>query len=355
MQYKPVKRDSGADHPGPQTLPGQHDLSLLDLAGFAWSCRWWVITCTSITGAAALLFIVLATPRYTATTQVFIETRTPTTLREATSERASPIDAPEVESQLILLRSEQIADKTVRRLGLSEDDEFASAAGQPGAVSRLIAELRTLLGGAPLTAASPDADAAARNAAGKALRDRMTARRLDISYVIEISFTADSPDKAARIANGIAETYIEDQLETRAQAARLGAKWLEERIDDLRREMNASALRVKEFRARRDYSIPGSARAETEQATSPADGTTLEELESEASTYRAIYESFLQAFAESVQRQSYPVTNARIITRATAGEKSFPATLRTLIAALVAGALLGLALGFFRLLHRRPN
>ncbi len=351
MRHEPMTRKTGANEPDPR------ELSLIDIADFVWSCRWLVLACMLVAGMAAVLFILLATPRYTAHTQVFIETRTPLALREPASERTSPIDAPEVESQLILLRSEQIAEKTVRRLGLVEDDEFAPEAGKPGPLARLIAYVRNLLGRKRAATTADDPEIAARNAAANVLRERMTARRLDISYVIEISFTAASPEKAARIANGIAETYIEDQLETRAQAARLGAQWLEGRIDDLRREMNASALRVKEFRARRDYSIPGSAPAEAlrQGADGTGDGTTLEELESEASTYRAIYESFLQAFAESVQRQSYPVTNARIITRAVIGEKSFPASLRTLAAAIVSGALLGLAIGFFRMSRWRTG
>ena len=39
-------------------------------------------------------------------------------------------------------------------------------------------------------------------------------------------------------------------------------------------------------------------------------------LKSTAITYRKIYENFYQAFTEVVQRKSYPVSNARIISAA---------------------------------------
>ena len=43
----------------------------------------------------------------------------------------------------------------------------------------------------------------------------------------------------------------------------------------------------------------------------------LRELESNAQTYRALYDNFLQRYMESVQQQSFPITDARVITAAT--------------------------------------
>ena len=43
----------------------------------------------------------------------------------------------------------------------------------------------------------------------------------------------------------------------------------------------------------------------------------LRELESNAQTYRALYDNFLQRYMELVQQQSFPITEARVITAAT--------------------------------------
>ncbi len=154
----------------------------------------------------------------------------------------------------------------------------------------------------------------------------MEVGRLGLSHVIEISYSSPDRDLAAKVANLIADSYIEDQLETRAETARQGSIWLEKRIDTLRQQMNEAGLRVKEFKAKRDYRFPTSsgqseARTETPTIGEEQPATSLEDLESRASTYRKIYESYLQAYTESVQAQSYPVTNTRIITRATAPER----------------------------------
>src|SRR5690606_6902414 len=43
----------------------------------------------------------------------------------------------------------------------------------------------------------------------------------------------------------------------------------------------------------------------------------LRELEREAETYKNLYQTFLQRYQEAIQQQSFPVTEARIISRAT--------------------------------------
>ena len=70
-------------------------------------------------------------------------------------------------------------------------------------------------------------------------------------------FSATSPELAAKIANATANAYIAEQIGARAQSARQGGLWLEERIDHLRKQMNAAALQAQEFRAKRDYRISG--------------------------------------------------------------------------------------------------
>jgi succinoglycan biosynthesis transport protein ExoP len=69
----------------------------------------------------------------------------------------------------------------------------------------------------------------------------------------------------------------------------------------------------------------------------------LRDLESQAQVHHTIYESFLQRYMEAVQQQSFPITEARVITAATAPTgKSSPVTVYVLA---IAGAL-GLVLSF---------
>jgi succinoglycan biosynthesis transport protein ExoP len=68
----------------------------------------------------------------------------------------------------------------------------------------------------------------------------------------------------------------------------------------------------------------------------------LKQLESASESYRALYDSFLQRYMESVQQQSFPLSEARVITQATTPlKKSEPKFFMTLMGALAAGGVLG--------------
>ena len=75
----------------------------------------------------------------------------------------------------------------------------------------------------------------------------------------------------------------------------------------------------------------------------------LRELESNAQSYQALYDNFLQRYMESVQQQSFPITEARVISAASRPlHKSHPKTLLVLGLATVAGLVFGIAAGAWR-------
>ncbi len=76
---------------------------------------------------------------------------------------------------------------------------------------------------------------------------------------------------------------------------------------------------------------------------------TLRELNSTAQSYRAMADNFLQQYMMSVQQQSFPITESRLITKATPPlQKSHPKTLLVMAAATAGGLLLAFGLGMLR-------
>lgn len=279
------------------------------------------------------VYVLLTKPRYTARTLLLINTQQPTFFREQATDNRNTLDvAAQIESQIMVLRSDRIARNVVDGLNLLSDPEFTGSASAKGAP----------IGGAE--------DGRTR-AAVEVFQSAVDARRLGGSYVIEIAFTAASPERAVQLSNATANAYIEDQLSVRAAASRQGSQWLEQRLDELRAQMNETALKVQEFKARRDYRIlskPDGKPNEKEKPDATARAPiTLEELESTADAYRKMYETYLQAHAEAVQRQSYPVTNARVISNGLVN-KSHPKSLQLLLLAGTCGALLGLGVALVR-------
>jgi uncharacterized protein involved in exopolysaccharide biosynthesis len=297
----------------------------------------------------AVLLLIFTDPRFTAQTQILIDPSIQGVLRENPNDPPATMDSQQLETQIAVLRSEEVSKAVVQRLNLSEDPEFRVLQGSGHSLPW------------PFSRESYAASEEERSRWVLAkFRENLIVRRIGVSYGIDVYFSSRNAEKAARIANGIAEAYIRFQLETRADAARVGSRWLEGQLSELRQNMNAAARKMQEYRASQNYSIRASTAAKPVAATSTSDPSsansepirdeplTLEDLESTASTYRRTYESVLQSFMMAVQKQTYPIANARIITRAAAPlSQSRPTTLLILLAAM-AGVLVGALVGVLR-------
>jgi uncharacterized protein involved in exopolysaccharide biosynthesis len=285
-----------------------------------------------------------ATPVFTARAQVLIDPRISQIQREQVGEAVVPLDTAQMESQLALLRSEGIAKTVIATLDLTKDPDFQF-------------KQRSWL---PFRSALRQASEADKlREAILIFQESLDVSRVGISYGIDIAFGAKDPEKAARIANTTAILYVRDQLETRRLAAQAGSSWLEDKINVLRQKMNSAARTAQEFKASRDYRLlPQQDRAREGQSTdrivdlaqnAREFGITLEELESTAQTYRKLYESYLLAYTEALQRDSYPVSNARVISTALPPlAKSHPKTQLTLALGTLIGLLSGIGIALIR-------
>jgi uncharacterized protein involved in exopolysaccharide biosynthesis len=290
---------------------------------------------------AGLLYLLIAAPVYTARTQLLIDPALPNVLREQSIEPTVSMDSQQVETEIAVLRSEEVSIAAIESLNLPDEPEFNVRMWSDYLPSWAISEAKRT-----------DAEYGRTRLVLAKFRRNLSVRRIGVSHAIDIYYTAGDPELAARIANSIASSYMRFQLETRANAARAGSLWLEERLAQLRQAMNAAARRMQEHRAVQDYSIARKS-ASASSALSAQQGKTKEEqaepltfedLESTATTYRRIYESFLQSFMASVQRQSFPISSGRIITKASSSlAQSRSAGLMLAFAAML-GALAGIGL-----------
>lgn len=271
----------------------------------------------------AIMYCLIAKSVYTAQLQLLIDPQTPQPIQQVVPNGALTYDNPQVESQIAVLRSDTIARNVANEAGLLKDPEFGG-----------VADLPTDAPGKTLLMQRVVAN----------LQNSLDVRREGLSYAINVSISSNDPDKAAKIANAYGSAFIRDQLSARANAVREGSDWLEDRINSIRKQMNEADLKVQEFKMKRDYRIPPPG-TDDRTGKDAGDQTSIDELQATAATYRRIYESFLQAYTESVQRQSFPVSNARIISAASRPlVRSQPKTKLILILATVIGLLVGLGL-----------
>ena len=307
----------------------------------------------------AWLYNVTSPSRFTATAQILIEPRVPHILQQPAEVNLS-LDTARIESQIAVMQSEKIAAMVIDELKLTGELEF-NRSSSPSLRERLL-DLAAFVDSAAgigrfYTEAPQDPFKDSWNEMTDFERSRLTmtrflegldVRRVGVSYVISLAFTSLDPDTASRVANSIASAFVREQIETKAAAAREGGAWLERRLQELRTRMNSAMKIAQEFRSRHDYSVEFQ-RDDRQGVGDYVPGTTLEELEVTADTYRKMYESFLQAYTNSESQQSYPVADARVITPATPPlYPSAPRPKLTLFLGALAGIAAGVMLAFGR-------
>jgi uncharacterized protein involved in exopolysaccharide biosynthesis len=97
-----------------------------------------------------------------------------------------------------------------------------------------------------------EADALGQTARLEALakfRKKLTVERKGATYLVEISYAADDPEEAARIANGVADAFAASQNQSRSVATENAAKSLASRLVELRAKLNQSEEAVAQFKA----------------------------------------------------------------------------------------------------------
>lgn len=447
--------------------------------------EWRLITFVMVASLAlGAIYVGIAPRKFTAQADMFIDTKGITSPQSENSQEHHSADDSVVESEIETTRSEKVGKAVIGQLHLIDDPEFVSSGA--AITSRLARLLR-------LTKASeekPSSVELERRALG-VLKDNLRITRLGRSYVEQIAYTSLDPDKAARIANAVAEAYIEYRLQAKYEATRRASIWLEQRISELRQQASTAYKAVQDFKAENGIIIGvegklaseveldqlgvalAKARADTSQARAKLEriqrileqrpekenfnipdpvvtdalnspvitklrqkflenqnkqaewsarygseheaarnlrsemaalqrsmwdeisriaesykselqiaksqeeaidrrmidifqqsGATrqaqvhLRELETGANSYRGIYEAFLSRFTQSVQQQSFPSTEARVVTEASAPAKpSSPKLALTLAFAAMCGLGLGMLAAIAReqFMHRRVH
>jgi succinoglycan biosynthesis transport protein ExoP len=440
--------------------------------------------------ALGTVYLFTSPPRYTGHAVLVIDTHKSQFFQGQSPLGDLPVDSATVDTQLEIIKSQNIALSVIKDLHLNEDREFiAPSAGFIGSIMGFVSN--TLIGGftdlvsfgAPSgekSASDPSPDFRLTQSALGTFESHLTAKRVGLTYAIDLEFQSLNPDRAAQIANAVADAYVVDALEAKYQTTRRAAVWLQDRLKELREEsanaeravidyktknnivdtggrlmneqqlaeINSSLIQARamtaEAKARldrvqqilgagdidptaaaaatvtdtlhndvitklREQYLEYDARAAdwtakygathlavvnlrnqmrelrrsifqelqriaetyksdyeiaktreesvqqsldqivTESQTTNQAQVTLHDLQSSAESYRSLYDNFLQHYMESVQQQSFPVSESRLITQATRPlAKSSPKSPLVLSLAALGGLIFGIGIGVLR-------
>src|SRR6202045_2511898 len=219
------------------------DLDLRVLGQALLRKRVWIIVPTVLAAVLSIAAVNLVTPRYKSEARILIDGRENVFLRPTGGRNEEPPAlAPEaVTSQVQLLLSRDLAREIIKKNKLAERLEFDPVLQGFSPLKSLVALFGIGRDPFSLTPEERVLDA---------YYDRFTAYAVDKSRVIVIEFQSRDPDLAARVANSIAEGYLELQQGTRQEQAKSAGQWLSGEIENLRKRVAEAESRVEDFRSK---------------------------------------------------------------------------------------------------------
>ena len=214
------------------------DLSLMRMLDLVQ--RWRGLFLASIAACLliAICYIVLPPSHYTASATMLIDSNTSRGIDPLAALNLAG-DAPLVDTQVEILKSENIARAVITRLKMLENERYLAPIG-----------FGSVLGGIKnlFKSEEPRSEEEKLRGAVGVFSKRLEVRRLGRTYAFEIEFTSVDPELAAQVANAVVETYVIDQLDAKFSASQRASLWLQERLRELGKQANDAERAVVEFK-----------------------------------------------------------------------------------------------------------
>jgi len=203
------------------------------------------VTATAVL-ALAVVYLLFATPYYTASTEILIDPRKKNTVETEVLPSGLGTTASDnfalVDSQVKVITSDAVLRPVVKSQNLAADPEFNGE--DRGLLAIVVGTLSGLLSGSVVGAPSDPEDIALLS-----LRDKIEVTRDNKTYVIEVKVTTKNPIKSADIARAIAASYLSDQSEERIETSQRVSSQMDGQLAALRDRLLKAESEVQEFRA----------------------------------------------------------------------------------------------------------
>ena len=128
------------------------------------------------------------------------------------------------ETQNLIIQSRAVAERVVERLGLADDPTFF---GQE---------------------AGTDWTPVAKEVAAQRLQGKLSLDPIKETRLVLLKVRDNDPERAATLANMVANAYIEKTMEDRLGSTAAAAEWLAQQLDSTRTQLNESEHALHEFK-----------------------------------------------------------------------------------------------------------
>ncbi len=285
-----------AQGPGRRGYAANNILDIATILRIVYEWRWLVLSAVAAGLAVAVVVSLLTTPLYRAWVTLEANPPTVSVSEDQESERQRTQDSYNfVRTQVGLLTSKSVAERTAQDLNLVNN---------PAVVSQ-------------------DADASARlKQATGVVSGNLSVLPPDESSLIRFSYSSPSPQLAAMVANGVADSFINSSLQRRYEASAYARNFLQRQIAKTRSDLERSERAQVAYAQAQGIINTSAAEGQTPGDTNSIQGESLLALN------RALAEATARRVAaEGAFRSSQATGPTSDVTTSTAGLRGERATL----------------------------
>lgn len=216
-------------HPVADPQNGASTLDLRALLALVRRNAIWIAAIVFATVLAGLVISLLLVPQYTSRATVLVEQREQQIIENGDSEPvSSPFDTQTfLNTQAEVIKSRSLALRVVDNENLTKDPAFYEAMGT-----------------------EPPADASTmvlRQNAAQLVQDSIAVGYLEESRLVSIEVTTRSPELSARLANSIAQNFIESNLARKFESSTYAREYLTQQLDDARTQLAESERNLNRY------------------------------------------------------------------------------------------------------------
>lgn len=206
--------------------------------------KWAILAFALVITLLAGVIAFVSTPIYQAQTTLLIETNKQKVVTIEDVYGGVGASREYFQTQVEILKSREVALKTIAKLKLYDHPEF-----DPRAPKKGLAALLEQIGFATNKELPPVwTDETLTAAVLGSFTSNLSIEPIRLSQLVLIKFTSPDAALSARAANAVAATFIENDLDARYQMTRTASAWLQDRLAGLKGKLDESEQSLQNFR-----------------------------------------------------------------------------------------------------------
>src|SRR5688572_3762064 len=202
--------------------------------------RWSILALTVAVAVMTFLIVSAMRPSYRSTVTLLIEQGKNKVVSIEEVYSSGMIQREYYQTQVEILKSEELARKVVQKLKLTSHPDFDPRQKEATWLSRLN----------PFKDEKEHSDADILKSVVSAFKKDLQVQLVRNSQLAQMSFIAHDRELSAKVPNALAETFIESDLDSRMAMTHKAAEWLRERMGELRSKVDTAEKALQDYRDR---------------------------------------------------------------------------------------------------------